>query len=269
MRKQGMTLLLCLLALGGLACEGSPEEGTEAPAEEGKKEGEAKGEGEAKAGDAKAGDAKKEGEAGEAGGAPMEGGAAAAGGVELPLGFDPKEACAGNLEASKIPPVPVIGTMVKNKEEAPSLVFKLASGRMELRENRASLRLASEQLKPCSPFLADGGLAKQPRLAATFASLEKGSYTFPDKEAQAFKYWNYVYTTDKGTPFTMNAFSAEDKGLVVIDEVNEAEQKVVGRLLFCKAGGAKGWATGNFEVEICDKRPRELPKVPAPEKEKE
>lgn len=261
MRRRGTTALICLVVLGGLACESKPEAPAEKPAQE------AKGDAGAQEGAAK-GDAAPGQEAKEQPGA-AQAVAQVPGDLMLPVGFDPLVACgAAGLDPASIPPVPVMGTMVKNKEETPSLVFQLASGRMEVREKRASLRLASEKLKPCSPFLADGGLAKKPRVAATFEKLEKGTYTFPDKEKQAFKYWNYVYTTEEGTPFTMNAFSSEDSGVVVIDEINEAEQTVAGRLLLCKDGGKKGWAAGNFEVEICDKRPRELPQVPAPEKEK-
>jgi hypothetical protein len=200
---------------------------------------------------------------------PAEGGEAkaAAPTLELPVGFDPLKACgASPLDPASIPPLPVIGTLVKNEEEAPSLIFKLVSGRAEVREDKASLRLASEALKDCSPFLVDGGLAKEPRLAAAFSSLEKKTYFFPDKEEGAFKYWNYVYTTDKETPFTVNAFSSEDKGVVVIDEIDQANQKVTGRMLLCKDGGKKGWAAGNFEVPICDKRPVQAPTPEKPAK---
>jgi hypothetical protein len=245
-------LLLCVAALG---CE-KKEEVTAPPVEGGEVKpvegGEAK--------PAEGGEAK-----------PAEGGEAkpvvAAPTLEIPVGFDPLKACgASPLDPASIPPLPVIGTLVKNEEEAPSLIFKLVSGRAEVREDKASLRLASEALKDCSPFLVDGGLAKEPRLAAAFSSLEKKAYFFPDKEEGAFKYWNYVYTTDKETPFTVNAFSSEDKGVVVIDEIDQANQKVTGRMLLCKDGGKKGWAAGNFEVPICDKRPVQAPTPEKPAK---
>jgi hypothetical protein len=211
-----------------------------------------------------------------------------AGEVEVPLGFDPLVACGESpLDPAKIPPVPVRGIFARNQEDVPSLPFDLDKGGayVELRDDRASLRMSSEPLRPCSPFRADGGVATGLRLAATFDGVSRKIYLFPEGSpaptatqdpalppgpsvagGDAFKHWNFVYnTTDQGTPFTMNAFSTQDVGLVVFDELDEAQQKAVGRVLLCKDGGRKGWAAGNFEAPLCDKRsaPSGAPGQPA------
>lgn len=219
-------------------------------------------------------------------GAPSKG--TQAGEVEVPLGFDPLVACGESpLDPAKIPPVPVRGIFARNQEEVPSLPFDLDKGGayVELRDDRASLRMSSEPLRPCSPFRADGGVATGLRLAATFDGVARKIYLFPENSpaptatqdpalppgpsvatGDAFKHWNFVYnTTDQGTPFTMNAFSTQDVGMVVFDELDEVQQKAVGRVLLCKDGGRKGWAAGNFEAPLCDKRsaPSGAPGQPA------
>lgn len=209
------------------------------------------------------------------GAAPVKKVVSAQGEVSPPDGFEPLAAChREDFEATSIPPVPVLGSFVKDEGAALDVHLKVVSGRLEVRDDRLLLTLSSDTLAPCSPFRDDGKLATMPSVALRLERLEKGESRFPkvamsgDASPEAdplepagqpgLNYWNYSYMTEQEIPMTLKSRSVEDSGLVVVDEIMPDPQTrqpvVAGRLLLCKARGEQGWAVGRFEVPICDMR---------------
>ncbi len=197
----------------------------------------------------------------------IEGGGSAAmdkevvdGVIQPPPDFDPLQECDSPLDPELIPPVPVRGVFARDQAQALDLPMMIKSGRLEIRADQVILSLDTDELDHCSPFLKSGDLPTGPRMAIRLGSLEKKKYRFPDlaedEASKAFWYWNYVYTTEKDMPMTVNAFTTEDSGDLIIEEIDEQAGTVAGRLLLCKGKGNKGWAVGRFEVPLCDKRPK-------------
>ncbi len=167
---------------------------------------------------------------------------------ELDLaGFDPVAACAGTLDVASIPPVDVIGQLPDR--EGVLTKFEMVDGRFERGVTGASVRLAGQKLRACSPFAADGSIPTAPRFTAATTSLEVGSWTWPSADLKRWRYWNHVLVT-QGQPWTSHGGPA-DKGLLVVDEVDDNKRRVKGRALLCLEGG--GWLAGTFDLQLCDK----------------
>jgi hypothetical protein len=179
--------------------------------------------------------------------------AAADGGAEAEVetfaveGFDPVAVCGAALDAESIPPVEVIGQLPD--KEGVLARFEAVDGRFERSAQRAALYLSGEKLTECSVFAKDGSVPKSVRFTAATTTLEIGSWSWPSADGR-WRRWYHV-AMSSGRPWT-NHGTADDKGLLIVDEVDETKRRVKGRLILCRAAGA-GWLAGTFDVSLCDK----------------
>lgn len=169
---------------------------------------------------------------------------------ELALeGFDATAVCGAALDIASVPPVKPIGLLADKDGKTQKVEF--VDGRFERGVHGASLRLAAQELKECSPFAKDGSIPDAARMTVAISLLEPNVWTWPNpKDEKRWRYWNEVVMQDD-RPWTSHA-GPKDKGLLVVDEVDEIKRRVKGRVLTCRDGG-RSWIAGTFDVTLCDK----------------
>ena len=198
--------------------------------------------------------------------------------ADTPPPFDPEQACQQivNLDQTSFPAQKLTGSLPRRSAEDPSLTFTALSGHIDEREDGSHfLQLSNDALRPCSPFLEDGGIPNKPTLYVHLPSARQDTlYRFtsappppptptptadgaepndptPETAEARLHAWSYRYTTAEDYPYTVAARADTDPGIVVIERVDKEKKTVAGKLLLCRDEGAAGWVLGAFEVPLC------------------